>query len=71
MSNGFIVPTGIIIKEYLEEYDINQKELATRLGMSEKHMSNLLNGKSRLTEEVAIKLEPIIKNVPASYWLNI
>lgn len=36
-------------------------------------MSNgfIVNGKSRLTEEVAIKLEPIIKNVPASYWLNI
>jgi addiction module HigA family antidote len=65
-----MVPTGFIIKEYLEEYGISQKELCKRLGMSEKHISNLLNGKSRLTEEVAIKFETIMKDIPASYWLN-
>ena len=70
MTSGFMVPTGFIIKEYLDEYGINQKELCKRLGMSEKHISNLLNGKSRLTEEVALKLETIMKDVPASYWLN-
>lgn len=70
MSNGFLVPTGYIIKDYLEEIGINQKELAKRMGMSEKHISNLLNGKSKLTEEFAIKLEKIIHAVPASYWLN-
>ena len=68
--NEFIVPVGDVIREYLEAYGINQKELANRLGMSEKHVSNFLNAKSRLTEEVAIKLESIIPNVSASYWLN-
>lgn len=71
MSNEFIVPTGRIIKEYLDEYNISQKELAARLGMSQKHISNLLNSKSRLTEEVAIRLESIFKDIPASYWLNL
>lgn len=70
MANGFIVPTGYIIKEYLEEYNISQKDLCQRIGMSQKHISNLLNGKSRLTEDVALKLESIFKDVPASYWLN-
>ncbi len=70
MDNGFIVPTGYIIKEYLDENNISQKELSSRLGMSEKHISNLLNGKSRLTEEVALKLETILPDVSASYWLN-
>jgi len=70
MNTGFIVPTGRIIKEYLSESGISQKELSARLGISEKHISNLLNGKSRLTEEVAIKLEMIFKKIPASYWLN-
>lgn len=69
-NNEFIVPVGSIIKEYLEEYGISQKELAVRLGMSEKHVSNFMNAKSRLTEEVAIKLEKIIPNVRAEYWLN-
>lgn len=70
MGNEFIVHTGSIIKEYLDELGMSQKECAKRLGVSEKHFSNLLSGKSRLTEEIAIKLESIIHEVPASYWLN-
>ena len=66
----YLVNTGKIIKEYLEEYDINQKELSNRTGMSEKHISNVLNGKSRLTESFALKLEKVLTNIKASYWLN-
>lgn len=70
VSKEFIVPTGRIIKEYLDENSINQKELCARIGMSEKHISNLLNGNSRLTEEFALKLEKVLVGIPASYWLN-
>lgn len=70
VSKEFIVPTGKIIKEYLDEYNISQKELCARIGMSEKHISNLLNGNSRLTEEFALKLEKVLVGIPASYWLN-
>lgn len=62
--------TGNIIKEYLDEFNISQKELSKRTGYSEKHISNVLNSNARLTEEFALKLEKIINNVPASYWLN-
>lgn len=70
MGDEFIVPVGSVIKEYLEEYNISQKELAERLGMSEKQVSKFMTAKSRLTEDVAIKLEKIIPNVKAGYWLN-
>lgn len=70
MNNDFLVPTGRIIKEYLEEYGITQKDLAERINISEKHISNVLKGKSRVTEEFALKLEKVILDVPASYWLN-
>lgn len=70
MSEEFIVQTGNIIREYLDEYNINQKELCARIGMSEKHISNLLNGNCRLTEEFALKLEKVLTGIPASYWLN-
>ena len=70
MSGNFLVPTGSIIKEYLEEYGITQKELAERIDSSEKHISNVLKGNNRLTEEFALKLEKVLTNVPASYWLN-
>lgn len=70
IKNFKIVPTGYIIKEYLEEYGISHKQLSDRINTSEKHISNLLTGKSRLTEEMAIKLENVFNGVPASYWLN-
>lgn len=70
VSNQFIVSTGKIVKEYLGEYNINQKELSARIGMSEKHISNVINGNCRLTEEFALKLEKVLVGVPASYWLN-
>lgn len=70
MKSNLIVPTGHIIKEYLEEYGITQKELAERINSSEKHISNVLKGKNRVTEEFALKLEKVIVGVPASYWLN-
>lgn len=70
MTGEFLVPTGNIIKEYLKEYQITQKDLSKRAGLSEKHISHLLNGDSRLTEDVALKLEKVLPKIPASYWLN-
>lgn len=70
MNFETLVPTGNIIKEYLAEYGISQKELAARTNISEKHISNVLNANCRLTEEFALKLEKILVGVPASYWLN-
>jgi addiction module HigA family antidote len=70
MSALTSVPTGKVIKNYLDEYGISQKELSARTGVSEKHLSHLLNGSSRLTEELALKLEKVLPGVPASYWLN-
>lgn len=70
MNNSFLVPTGSIIKEYLDEYGITQKQLAERIDSSEKHVSNVLKGNNRLTEDFALKLEKVLSGVPASYWLN-
>ena len=70
MNYNYFVPTGEIIKEYITEKGISQKELAKRLNISEKHISNFLSGKIHLTEDMALKLEFIINDIPASYWLN-
>lgn len=70
MNNNYIASTGMLIKDYLNEYALNQKTLAIRTGMSERHISNVLNGNNRLTEEFALKLEKVLPNIKASYWLN-
>ena len=70
MTNEFIVPTGFVVKDYMESNGLSQKEFASRLGSSEKHISNFLNGRIKLTNEFALKIEKVIGQVPASYWLN-
>jgi Zn-dependent peptidase ImmA (M78 family) len=38
--------------------------------MSEKHISNVLKGKSRVTEEFALKIEKVMPSIKADYWMN-
>lgn len=55
------------IKEVLEDRHMSQKELATRMDMSEKHISKLINGEVPLTQDVAMRLERVF-GVEASFW---
>lgn len=60
---------GETIVDLIEEKNWNQKELAERLGCSEKHLSQLVKGKVSLTEDIALKLELVLGST-ASFWLN-
>ena len=67
-SKTFIaIPPGMTIKEVLEDRHMTQKELATRMDMSEKHISKLINGEVPLTQAVAMRLERVF-GVEASFW---
>ena len=49
-SKSYIAtPPGVTIKEQLDDYGMTQKEFARRMGLSEKHVSQLINGTVRLT----------------------
>lgn len=61
------VPPGSTIREQLEIRGISQKEFAQRMGMTEKHISNLINGKVELTQNVALRLETVL-GLPANFW---
>lgn len=67
-SRSFIAtPPGATIKEQLLDRGLSQKEFALRMGMSEKHISKLINGDVQLTPEVAVRLEMVL-GVPAKFW---
>lgn len=67
-SRSFIAtPPGATIKEQLLDRGFSQKEFALRMGMSEKHMSKLINGEVQLTPDVAVRLEMVL-GVPAKFW---
>ena len=67
-SRTFIAtPPGATIKEQLQDKGMNQKEFATRMELSQKHVSKLINGEVQLTPEVAVRLEMVL-GIPARFW---
>lgn len=64
--NVAIAP-GRTIQNEIINLEMTQREFAERLWISEKHLSQLINGKVWLTFEIAQKLEQIT-NIPASFW---
>lgn len=63
-------PPGETIKEQISDRGISQKELAQRMGISEKHMCNLIKGNVHLTPDIAYRLE-LVLGVPAYFWNNL
>ena len=49
---------------------MSQKEFAARMGMSEKHISKLINGDVQLTMDAARRLEMVL-GLPAQFWCNL
>lgn len=63
-------PPGATIKEQLVDRGMSQKEFASRMGMSEKHISRLINGEVQLTSEMAVHLEMVL-GISAQFWSNL
>ncbi|MFR7418292.1 HigA family addiction module antitoxin [uncultured Megasphaera sp.] len=63
-------PPGATITEQLEERGMTQNEFSKRMGMSEKQISQLMNGDVRVTPDMAEKLE-LVLGVPAGFWNNL
>ena len=63
-------PPGATIREQLENRGMRQKEFSKRMGMTEKHISHLINGEVRLTPDVALRLE-LVLGIPAKVWNNL
>lgn len=64
----WVSPPGDTILDLIEERGWTQSELAKRIGYTEKHISQLLNGKVPLTDEAALRLERVLGS-NASFWL--
>lgn len=63
-------PPGATIKEQLDDRGMTQKDFAIRMDMSEKHISQLINGDVQLKPDVALRLESVL-GIPASFWNNL
>ena len=65
--HDYAVSPGDHIEEWLDDQDINAAELARRLDVTPKHVSELLSGKAPLSATVALGLERVT-GIPARIW---
>ncbi len=64
------IAPGETIKENMIFLGMNQIELAARLGITQKHLSNIINGNAPITYETALKLETVL-GASAQFWINL
>ena len=69
-STNHPVHPSEILGDILDDRGITQKQLASRLGISLKHMSELLNGQVAFTVNMALRLEFVL-DAPAETWLKL
>ena len=68
--NANVYHPGVMITEYLEFNEWNQRELARRSGLSPKTISEICSGKARISATTALALETVLRR-PAHFWLNL
>jgi HTH-type transcriptional regulator/antitoxin HigA len=60
---------GEILAKHLEQTGMSQKELATRTGLTPKHINRIVKGKAAFSAKTALKLERAT-GVVAWFWLE-
>lgn len=61
---------GETLQEVLEDRQMTQVELASRMGRPKKTINEIIQGKAAITPETAIQLERVL-GIPASFWNNL
>lgn len=64
------IPPGATIKMLIDEINMTQKELATRLNISEKHMTQVIKGDAEISRTLADALETVL-GIDSIFWLNL
>jgi HTH-type transcriptional regulator / antitoxin HigA len=66
---SYAVPPGATVSDLLEEHGMTQTQLARRLGVTLKHVNQVVNGSASISAELALGLEKVFR-VPADFWLS-
>lgn len=66
----YAVAPGRTLQETIDGLGIDQRQLATRTGLSPKHINQVIKGVAPITHDTAIRLERVT-GVPARMWNNL
>lgn len=61
LSHNFIIHPGETVKEFLEERNMLQKELAMRCDVSEKYISTIICGEKNISDDFAERLDMLLE----------
>jgi HTH-type transcriptional regulator / antitoxin HigA len=63
----YAIPPGETLRDRLADLGMSQAELATRTGLSTKHVNQILQGVAHISADTAQRLEPVT-GIPARLW---
>lgn len=66
----YAIHPGEYLEEVLESRSIKKRDLSERLGISEKHLSQIINKQALITSAIAVQLEKIL-SISANIWNNL
>jgi addiction module HigA family antidote len=69
MTRKPTTPGEILQEEFLRPMHMSQRELADHLGCDVKVVNRIVNGRTSVTAEMALKLSASFQTSPA-FWLN-
>ena len=62
-------PGEILMEEFIKPYGMTQTEIARRIGVSRKHISEIVNGRKGISTDMALRLSRLFGTSP-ELWLN-
>lgn len=65
-----VYPAGTHLSEWLERKSMSQAEFARRVGLSNKHVNQIVNGGAGITPDVAVAFENVT-SLPARFWMRL
>lgn len=66
----YAVSVGTVLADDMQAMRLSQTALAAKIGIPKSVINEIIKGKRKMSQDVAIRLEPVF-GVPAQYWLNI
>lgn len=69
MELDFYVPTGLMIKEYLDMNQMTESDLANKLGLTDSFMKRIMDSSMPLTDELAVDISNAF-NIGSEYFLE-
>ena len=69
MNRKPTTPGEILNEEFLKPFGMSQKELANHVGCDVKVVNRIVNGRTSVTAEMALKLGSSFRTSP-DFWLN-